>query len=223
MLRKFKNLHAGQTCLILGNGPSLPAAPRALMERYPSFGANKIFMLADLPGWQGFAPTYYSIIDAKMAHDCSEHLSEYPVEVMFIRRGVPLPGSYQINTVVEAGFSKDINAKVVMGGTVTYANLQIAYYMGFSAALLVGVDHNYGKYATKKPGAAFIAEGNDDAHFHPDYFKAGRMYNAPELSGSARMYQVARRVWEQDGRRILNLTPGSNLDVFEKDEYEHWM
>jgi hypothetical protein len=158
-----------------------------------------------------------------MIHDCSEHLRDYPVEAMFISRGIPVKGSHQINTVVEAGFSKDINEKVVMGGTVNYANMQIAYYMGFTTALLLGVDHNYGKYAANKPGSTFIAEGRDDAHFHSDYFKDGRIYNAPELSGSERMYRLARNVWTADGRHILNLTPDSHLDVFERDDYQNWM
>ncbi|MDH5508619.1 MAG: hypothetical protein OEZ02_15460, partial [Anaerolineae bacterium] len=145
------------------------------------------------------------------------------VDAMFIRRGYPVRGSHQINTVVEAGFSKDINEKVVMGGTVTYANLQIAYYMGFSTALLVGVDHRYGKYECKQPGSTFIAEGADDAHFHGSYFGDGRIYNAPELNGTVRMYALADKVWRAAGRRIINLTPGTALDVFEQGAFADWM
>ncbi len=223
MLRIFKDIHAGETCVNLGNGPSLVDAPRALLERYPSFGANKIFLLAEMPGWAGFTPTYYTIIDALMADDCTRRLRDYSVEAMFIRRGEQVKGAHQINTVVAAGFSKDINAKVVMGGTVTYANLQIAYYMGFTTALLVGVDHSYGKYGKYEPGAAFMAEGHDNAHFHPDYFSDGHIYNAPELTGTERMYRLARQVWQGDDRRIYNLTPDTYLEEFPHDEYQNWM
>ena len=207
----------------MGNGPSLRATPRELLEQNPSFGANKVFLLSELSGWEGFTPTYYTIIDEKMMHDCTEKLRDYRVNEMFIRRGYPVKGSQKINTVVEAGFSSDISHKVVMGGTVTFANLQIAYYMGFSTALLVGVDHNYGKYSAYSPGVTFIAEGSDNAHFHPEYFKDGRIYNAPELKGTEISYQLARQVWEADGRRIINLTPESMLNVFEKDEFTNWM
>lgn len=223
MLRKFKDLHAGETCIILGNGASLSNAPRELLEAYPSFGANKIFLLNELPGWEGFAPKYYTIIDEKMGLDCSPHLHNFPAEVMFIRRGIPVVGAYPIRMTVEASFSKDINDQVVMGGTVTYANLQIAYYMGFVCALLVGVDHNYGKYARFEPGSAFMAMESDDAHFHPEYFKDGHIYNAPELTGSECMYRLARSVWALDKRRIVNLTPDSKLKIFEQDDYENWM
>lgn len=224
MLRKFKDIHKGETCIIIGNGPSLKAAPLELLKKYPSFGANKIFLLNDGSQHEGgYIPTYYTVIDQYMIHSCTPRLmAGYAPQEIFIRRGFPVPGSNQINCVVEAGFSTDINDRVVMGGTVTFANLQIAYYMGFTIALLVGVDHSYSGIAEKKPGSVFVAEGEDVDHFHSEYFEPGHIFAAPELEGATRSYELARRVWEADGRKIINLTTATKLNVFDFGIYKHW-
>jgi len=44
-------------------------------------------------------------------------------------------------------------------------------------------------------------------------------WHAPDLQRSAEAYQMAREVFEKDGRRVINLTPNSALDVFEKGEW----
>ena len=46
-LRKFKGLHAGQHCFILGNGPSLNKMDLAPLADYHTFGLNKIYLLFD--------------------------------------------------------------------------------------------------------------------------------------------------------------------------------
>ena len=58
-------------------------------------------------------------------------------------------------------------------------------------------------------------EDNDPNHFSPDYFK-GALWNNPDLALSESAYSIARRVYEKDGRRIINATPGSHCDIFER-------
>jgi len=219
MLSKFKNIHVGETGIVIGNGPSLKDCPRELLDKYVSFGANKIFLL------DGFVPNYYTIIDEHMLHNCAPYLTNYKPDAMFIRRPYPIHGCYHINTIVHAGWSNNINKAVVMGGTVTYANLQIAHYMGIRNVLLVGVDHDYsGGLAGAPPGAIFQADMKvDPDHFHPDYFKVGDFYAAPELEGSEGYYKIARRVYEQDGGHVINLTPGTKETAFEKGTYDEWL
>ncbi|MBW8034497.1 MAG: hypothetical protein FVQ79_02205 [Planctomycetes bacterium] len=215
MLRKFKDIHEGLTCVIIGNGPSLADCPRSLLQEYDTFGANRIFLFDD-----GFTPKYYTVIDQYMIHSCAPVLGDYYPDAMFIRRGFPIPRSHQIRCVVENGFSMDINNKVVMGGTVTFANLQIAYYMGYIKALLVGVDHEYKGMDNVQPGTVFQANQPDVDHFSKHYFAEGSLYAAPELKGTELSYKLAREVYEADNRQIINITPGSKLKVFERGEYK---
>ncbi len=220
MLTKFKDIHVGEVGLIIGNGPSLKDCPRELLDKYITFGSNKIFLL------DGFTPNYYTIIDEHMLHNCASYLNgKYQPDAMFIRRPYPITGSYQINPIVHPGWSNNINKAVVMGGTVTYASLQIAFYMGIRTAILVGVDHNYsGGLAGAPGGAIFQADLDvDPDHFHPEYFKVGDFYAAPELDGSEVYYKIARKVFEREEGRVVNLTPGTKEEAFEKGTYDEWL
>ena len=42
-----------------------------------------------------------------------------------------------------ADFSKNIDKSLNPAATVTYAALQIIYYMGFSEVVIIGLDHNF--------------------------------------------------------------------------------
>src|SRR3990172_428492 len=134
-IERFRNTRLGDTCVILGNGPSLNVRDLDLLK-YETFGSNKIYRLP-------FTPTYYAIIDEDMMKTCLPLPPSFKPKESFIRAeaGVDNP----IYPIVAAGFSLDPANFVVMGGTVTYALLQLAYYMGFATCLLLGVDHKYPK------------------------------------------------------------------------------
>ena len=229
MLKHLKDIHIGETCVIVGGGPSLRATPLKLLEKYPTFGCNKIFALYyKLKGTpeklHGFVPTYYTCVDDKMIMDCIHHLFDYPAKKIFLRRGLPFKGVNYLRVEVKAGISDDINREVVLGGTVTNVQLQIAYYMGFTTALLVGIDHDYHMYGEKKPGALLLAEGEDDSHFYPDYFTNGHLYAAAELDNINKVtFPLVNHMWGSTGRRIINLTPGTKETVFKKGKYKDWM
>jgi hypothetical protein len=223
MIQDFKDKHKGETCVVIGNGPSMEHTPDELIYKYKSFGANKIYGSGD-------TPTFWTCIDSVMLTECIPWVIDHPKFECekFVPRDVPLPGSHQLNISIESGFSKDAAEKVILGGTVTYVNLQLAWYMGFTTVLLVGVDHKYPKASIGgKAGYKFIAEGADPDHFKladgSPYFTPGRLYNRPELSANERYYAAAKMVFEQAGRKIINLTPGTALNVFPKGTFEEWL
>jgi hypothetical protein len=67
------------------------------------------------------------------------------------------------------------------------------------------------------------AEGQDHNHFSPDYFTNGASWHAPDLAKSERAYRMAETVYNDNGRKIINLTPGTKLDVFEKGDWQEWL
>jgi len=243
MLRKFRDIHKGKTCVILGNGKLLGKTPRDLLEKYITFGTNKIFLTSTDPdgllegceGLAGFIPDYWICVDKYMIHDCTPVLYSgwWPKKEdgVFVPRrdnqgyspGYPVKKSNQVMLAIESSFSVDINEKIVIGGTVTYVCLQMAYYMGFSTALLVGIDHDYGKYNEKKPHSVFIAEGEDNSHFHKRYFEHGHIYAAAALGDTPMSYRLAHKVFEMDNRRILNLTPGTRLQEIPLGKFKEWL
>ena len=105
------------------------------------------------------------------------------------------------------------------GFTVTYVSLQLAYFLGFSKAILIGVDHNF---TTKGPANTVVtSQGEDPNHFASNYFGKGFRWQLPDLAGSERAYRMARKAYQADGRQILDATVGGKLDIFPKVDYEH--
>ena len=217
-LAKFKDIHKGETCVIIGNGPSLKLADIAQLQ-YKTFGSNGIYRLP-------FTPTYYSLVDKEMMDVCLPLPYYFTPQELFIRAEARVLGNNPIYPIVAAGFSRNIDNFVIMGGTVTYVLFQLAYYMGFTTLLLLGIDHNYPKAGEMKPGSQFIAGSVDPDHFKPldgqPYFEAGKKYNAPELERVTTSYNWANELFKLEGRRIINLTPNTKLDVFERGSIEEW-
>jgi len=96
--------------------------------------------------------------------------------------------------------------------TVTCATMQLAYYMGFTEVILVGVDHRFS--ITAPPGQVVEAAGPDANHFDPTYFAKGIRWQLPGLDLSEPAYRLARVEFEKKGRRIIESTVGGALLVF---------
>jgi hypothetical protein len=62
-LKQFKNLHPGERCFIIGNGPSLTPEDLAKLKSEISFGSNKIYLAFDQTEWR---PSYYVVEDDHM-------------------------------------------------------------------------------------------------------------------------------------------------------------
>src|SRR3546814_15375905 len=76
-------------------------------------------------------------------------------------------------------FQSDAAKGFGSGVTVTYAALQMAYYMGADPVIIVGVDHDFDKVG----GYASYEQRQGDAHnpFDPNYFMDGTLRVLPNL------------------------------------------
>jgi len=228
MIGDFYLEHKGETVLVIGNGPSLDETPlENLASKYPTFGANKIY---DSVAHPDFIPNYWTCVDMDMLNDCLPYVLEHPEfnPVKFVPREVQLSGFNLLNVKIGQPVSVNAEEYVVLGGTVTVVNLQLAYYMGAKTVLLAGVDHNYPRRAYDgAPGTKFVGDGVDIGHFKSktgSYFSKGRVYNRPELQATASVtYPAVRRMFERDGRKIINLTIDTKLEAFEKQDLSKWI
>jgi hypothetical protein len=84
----------------------------------------------------------------------------------------------------------------------------------------VGVDHRY--TFEGEPNEENILVGDDPNHFDPDYFRDQSWHN-PDLEKSEEAYVMALDAYSAMGRYIINLTPNTALDVFEKGGLDAWM
>ena len=117
-------------------------------------------------------------------------------------------------------FSTDISEKIYCGQSVTYVNLQLAFYMGFTDIYLIGMDFSYTipKSAERK-GDLIKSTEDDPNHFHKDYFGKGKTWKDPKLNRVKQNYLMAKLSYESVGRKIWNASFGGKLEVFERCDY----
>ncbi len=103
------------------------------------------------------------------------------------------------------------------GATVTYVALQIAFYMGFSEVVLIGIDHDFKKKGI--PHTLIVSDGDDADHFDIQYFPKGFRWQLPDLRTSEYAYTLARDAYRADGRQVLDATIGGKLNIFPKVDF----
>ncbi|MDG1418764.1 MAG: hypothetical protein P8P99_13270, partial [Maricaulis sp.] len=107
----------------------------------------------------------------------------------------------------------------------TFVALQLAYWMGFQKIIILGLDHQYSLERHEEelaPHQTAQRQFSDTNHFHTEYFGAGMKWQLPDLAESERAYAEAERAFSADGRKIVNATPGSQLNIFERlDSPDH--
>lgn len=212
MISKFFNTHRGEVCVIIGNGPSLKHVPNSWLEKYPTFGANRIY--------RKYTPTFYVCTNPLVIQQNKREIEKLEC-TKFIREGMIHPEyAHQLKLEGVKRFSYVPYSFLYEGYTVTFVSLQLAYYFGFTTALLVGIDHSY-IFKGKPNEKNYMAE-DDPNHFDPGYFK-GQLWNNPDLKQSEYSYELAKKAYEEDGRRIINLTRNTKLNIFEKDDFENWI
>lgn len=203
-----------KTCLIVGNGRSLNDTPVALLEKYSTFGSNRVYLKFD--------PDFYACVNPLVIEQYAHEINQIS-SVKYIRAAMchMVKGAIALPITSERKFFKNPLERCYEGYTVTFVLMQLAYHMGFERVGLVGVDHYYKHDG--KPNELLKAEGCDPNHFDSDYFSGGAFWNAPDLEQSEKSYRMAKEAFEADGRKIVNLTPGSLLDVFERESWDKWL
>lgn len=218
-LMELKDIHKGQRCFIIGNGPSLNQTDISKLQGEYTFGMNRIYLA--FPEW-GFTTAYYLSVNDLVIEQCQQEIRQLPLPKFVSWRShryIPPEDDlyYLYTSYTGPRFTRDIRKRLWEGATVTYVALQLAYFMGFSQVILIGVDHNF--VTQGKPNTTVTSQGDDPNHFHTGYFGKGFRWQLPDLATSERAYQMARRVYEADGRRVLDATVGGKLSVFPKVEY----
>jgi hypothetical protein len=206
----YFNRHKDEVAVVIGNGPSLRDIPLHFLTEYPTFGSNRVYL--------HFVPSYLVCVNPLVLEQFSREIQPLPCE-KFIPYGWGIDGHY-LTSSRRREFSYRPDQWVYEGYTVTFVSLQLAFWMGFKTVLLVGVDHRYAYDG--KPNKETVMTGDDPNHFDPEYFKGAR-WNNPDLFMSEQAYGLAEIAYRQHGRKVINLTAGSDLNVFEKQELEAWL
>lgn len=205
--------------MLVCNGPSLNQTDFSLIRSEVSMGLNKIFL-----GFRRlhFYPRYYLAINRRVIEQSAREIAQLNC-VRFLKdmhSSNPLPESaltYLLHSRTEERFHSDISEGFFEGYTVTFAALQLAFFMGFSEVVIVGMDHRYSYSGL--PNEPHVLKGRDPNHFDPSYF-SGHTWDNPDLASSERFYAMARSAYEEDGRRIIDCSVDGACTVFEKSRLE---
>lgn len=220
-LKALHNSCMGARAFIIGNGPSLKDVNFDKLKDEVTIASNSAFRLKDTIG---FTPTYYTVKDKLAAAQYKKDIIKLTGSVKLAPwvLGRYLPNSRNLIHFNFEGrhpdcpqpFSKSFLRRVACGYTVSYTNLQLAFYLGVSTAILIGFDHNYAVPDGLQSGAIIRSDSADKNHFEPLSFQRGVRWYAPNLDRMTRSLYIAREAFEGDGRTIYNATSGGNLDVF---------
>ncbi len=225
-LAALQGRHKGERCFIIGNGPSLLISDLDRLKNEITFAANKIYLAFAETDWR---PTYYTVLDVLVAEHNHENIRQLRLTKIFdeaVKEYFPnspdiiwlkyRPSPSQ-NGEIQFAFSTDILLGCYPGWSVTYEQLQLAFYMGIREIYLIGVDFSFilpkstGQMSIHGEIMEFQGEVN---HFHPDYRKSGETWTMPRLDLQHQAYLSAKEVVVAQGGKIYNASRTTALDVF---------
>lgn len=222
-LKELKNILNGESCFIIGTGPTLTIKDLLAIENagFVTFAPNRIYEICEKTGW---SPTYYICQDHKIIQTFKDRIKGIKSKISFF------PVQYQSEFVGDnyrffvlherdyypksAKFSMDVSKEIAQGYTVTYGAIQLAIYMGFKKIYLIGMDHNY---AITRDSKGRPVRNAEDVKNYPsgmtDYIN---QQNLPRIEESTIAYETAERESKKLGVKIYNATRGGKLEAFER-------
>jgi hypothetical protein len=221
-LQALRGRYRGRRCFVIGNGPSLNGMDLRPLASEITFSLNRGYLLYERIGSPS---TFHVVVNPLVAEQWTDELEGLPNTKLidwslrrFFRPKADITYWGRPTRSMTPRFSQDPTKDIWSGATVTYVALQLAYAMGFTPVILVGVDHRY--QAEGRPHQEVVAVGEDRNHFDPSYFGKGSRWNLPDLETSELAYTLARHYYHADGREILDATLGGALQVFPKIDFE---
>lgn len=226
-LKRFKDTHVGETCFIIGNGPSLKVEDLTMLHKLsiPTFAFNRIFCVFDETD---FRPTYYISQDENVTYGMKEKFENLDLPYRFhpIRwkwfKDLDMPNAYYFNAIASKtelfGFTKDFAKEVYDSTTVAYSAFQLAYYMGFKRIYLIGFDQSY-RVSKDKDGNIVT---NDK--MERDYFSDKYRNDKTDDLLIPNMFEMNKAFISVDDHikkgnidlEVYNATRGGMLEVFER-------
>lgn len=150
-IEQFRNIHSGQTMLLVGNGDNLKLTPPEWFS-YPSIGMNTIHL------YNGWMPTYYTAVDNRLPKEFGADIVH---RFEFVPKFVPAKlrywqEYYQSNHFyyfkIRPGVLWSLNdfgtiwqddiANVEMTfSNIMHVAIKLAYFMGAVKILIIGMEH----------------------------------------------------------------------------------
>lgn len=213
-LDELRAKRTSDTCIIVGNGPSLNRTDMSLLDNTDVFASNFAHLKEDL-----FArTTYLSVVNNLVAEQGAAIFNEIDSVTKFAPWWLsyclaPSDSMLFLPAIGHPEFSTDLMKNVSWRHTVSFFSMQLAYGLGYRKVAMIGFDHSYRQDTKFVEGETIDQQGDDDNHFDPNYFKA-KQWHAADVDNMEAMYRLADAAFRQDGREIYNCTDGGHLEIF---------
>jgi len=222
-IKSFKNLHQGNRCFIIATGPSLKKTNLKLIKDEIIIGVNTLYR--GLKKF-GLKCDYYFVSDPNVWKEHSKKILECDTNLFIgslsgrdyldnkesyekIQKNEPMP--IRTSGVLR---SSDWKIKDLSIGTyschqiIAAMALQGAYYMGFDEVYLLGCDCDYsgGSHHFNDENYSFQSKSSQKS----EKYWTETFYE----------YDLIRKGFEKDKRKVYNSTVGGKLEVFERKKLE---
>ena len=225
-LQLYKGIHNGESCFLIGNGPSLRAEDLTAIHQagIPTFAFNRIFYIFDQTPWR---PTYYISQDEKMLAGCADAVNQLNLPHKFIPINLRWYFDIHIKDAEEFllggakdqdfWFADDIAHSVCWASTVMYTAAQFAVYMGFKKIYLIGVDHHF--HISRDRHGNIIVDDTVKDYFTDQYNPDKDSLFIPSTDISTDTYYAMKKHCDQRGVEVYNATRGGKLEVFPRVDF----
>ncbi|MCC5788783.1 MAG: glycosyltransferase [Opitutales bacterium] len=217
-LEELATQRRSDTCIVVGNGPSLRKTDFSLFEGLDVIISN--YATLD-PGLLKRA-TYHTITNFLVAKQGSHQFNRlenlikiYPYWLSHFL--LPDERTLYLDALLTPEASTNAIDWISWRSTVSFFNLQLSYSLGFRKVILVGFDHAYKQEASAREGDFIQQNEDDENHFLKSYFK-GKVWQAADVGEMEKTYQMAKAAFEAVDREIVNCTVGGHLEVFRRGE-----
>lgn len=229
-IARYKGVHQGERCVVVGNGPSLNARDLEILHQnnVVTFGTNRVFHIFNDTAWR---PTYYVSEDMVILKNIQNEIPRIPSRERFIPinlkwdEGADVKNAsyfyldYHSALAESNGLSLDASKGIRCRGTVTISCIQMAMYMGFSEIYLIGVDHNYSRYIDSNGNV--VEDPTVKDYFSASYDTDFKDFIGRNLGDTTLAYISVEELSKELGTfKVFNATRGGKLEVFERVDFD---
>ncbi len=153
-LKKYKNMHSGKRCFVIGSAPTILNYNLLLLQNDFLIGTNQIykFYKNGLPKIDYYFAGDFTLIE-KLYWDKFNGYEPDNVGKRFYRRGKyyihidslenSIPYWIEKEDMIKGGFDGDITKGLYHGYTIGHEALAFAIFFGFNPIYIIGIDFKY--------------------------------------------------------------------------------
>lgn len=244
---KFKNIHEGKRCFIIGNGPSVKSQKLALLKDEITFTVNQ---MAKSPQFQQIESNYHVWADPGFFNTDLKNEGDY--QLLEIMRSLPGYTScffpykaaheyvekFHLNESIDVNYYSsaadvygdelvDLTDHIRDGYTVVQYAIRLAIYMGFKEIYLLGcecttilnvINARLGNYSTVTH--CYDIDKREKERARNMYMKLPMKAYYRSEQGVLEEYDIIKRYCDDHSILIFNCTPGGLLEELPRCSFD---